>query len=188
MKKLLPILNWVGMGLAILLVAFVFVTQFQAKQKLNKELTVKKAELLEAESASRRMAELEKKSQGLRQKEIKMKRRVVVGDTQPLELIKAITGLASKTGLRKIKFELKTSSQIAVKDPSAPPAPPGSGPVPSYFQMDFDSTFPQALKFFKDLNELERIVTVEKIDISRKTDILPYQSVTLSLATYSFSE
>ena len=188
MKKLLPILIWLGIGLVLLLVVFVFVVQFQARQKLNQELTVKKTELLEAESASLKMAELEKKSQGLRQKEIKMKRRVVVGDTQPLELIKTITGLASKTGLRKIKFGLKTSSQISANDPSAPSAPPGTGPTPSYFQMNFDSTFPQVLKFIKGLNELDRIVTVEKIDISRKIDILPYQSVVLSLATYSFSQ
>ena len=149
MKKLLPILNWVGMGLAILLVVFVFVTQFQAKQKLNKELTVKKAELLEAESASRRMAELEKKSQGLRQKEIKMKRRVVVGDTQPLELIKAITGLASKTGLRKIKFELKTSSQIAVKDPPALLRPRGPGRFLLIFRWILTLHFPKRLNSLK---------------------------------------
>jgi Tfp pilus assembly protein PilO len=185
MKKLLPVLSWVGMGLAVLLMVFVFVVQLQTKQKLTKELKAKKAELREAETASRKMEELERKSQGLRQKEIKMKRRVVVGDTQPLELIKTITGLASKMGLRKIRFELKMSSQIVQ---SAPAAPPGSGPIPAYFQMNFDSTFPQALKFISGLNELERVVTVEKIDISRKTDILPYQSISLSLVTYSFSQ
>lgn len=182
MKKLLPILIWLGMGLAMLLVVFIFVVQFQAKQKLNKELKVKKAELREAEHASRRMEELEKKSQGLRQKEIKMKRRVVVGDTQPLELIRAITGLASKIGLQKIKFELKASSKISSS------VSPGSGAAPAYFQMSFESTFPQVLKFLKSLNDLERVVAVVKIDISRKADILPYQAVTLDLLTYSFSQ
>jgi hypothetical protein len=188
MKKLFPLLMGLGIGVFALLVVFVFILQLRAHQEFKKELSGKKEELKEAQTASRKMEELEKKSQELKQLESKMKKRVAVGDTQPLGLIKIITGSASKMGLRKISFELKTASASASKDNKSAPAAQGAGPVPVYFQMKFNATFPQALKFLKELNDLERIVTAEKIEISRSIDILPYQSVILDLVTYYFPE
>ncbi len=189
MKKSLDLIVWLAMGLILIGLVFVFIWQQQLNSGIRKELEAKKEELSNAQSASRKMEELEKKGQELKQKENKMKKRVAVGDIQPLELIRTITGLASKIGLRKIKFELKSSSANVSKDKKALPTPaPGAGPAPVYFQMKFNSTFPQALKLLEDLNGLERIVTVEKIEINREIGILPYQSVTLDLVTYSFPE
>ncbi len=188
MKKLLPVAIWLGMSLFAVLAIFTFVLQLQSSLGLNKELSAKKAELREAQAASRRMEDLEKKGQELKQEENKMKKQVAVGDTQPLGLIKTITGLASKTGLRKIRFELKTDSANASKDKPSLLLSAGAGPVPVYFQMKFDASFTQMLEFLKILNGLERIVTVERIEIERKTEIIPYQSVILDLITYSFAE
>jgi hypothetical protein len=188
MKKILPLLTWLGIGVGTLLVIFFFILQLQDNQKLNKELKEKKEEFSEAQNASRKMAELEKKSQELKQKEVKMKKRVTVADSQPLGLIKAIAGSAGKMGLRKVSFEMNQSSSLTSKDGKAPPVPPQSGPNPVYFKMKFDSTFNQALKFIKELGEMERIVSVDKIEINRGTDNLPYQSVTLALVTYYFPE
>jgi hypothetical protein len=188
MKKLIPVLSWLGMGLGVLLVIFFFILQLQENKKLNKEYKEKKEELGEAQKASRKMDELEKKSQELKQKEVKMKKRVAVGEVRPLGLIKDIAGSAGKMGLRKISFELRKSSVLISKDSKAPLSLPAAGPAPMYFQMKFDSTFNQALKFIQDLSEQERIVSVEKIEISRKAEILPYQSITLALVAYSFAE
>jgi hypothetical protein len=189
LKKFLPLLIWLSMGLISIMAFSVFILQLQANRKLNKELKEQQEELKGAQSASRKLEALEKKTQELKQKENKMKKLVAVGEVQPLGLIKTITGSASKMGLRKISFELKASSALASKDSKTPvPAAPAQGPAPLYFQMKFDSTFIQALKFIKELNEQERIVGVEKIEITRKTDILPYQSVTLDLVTYSYPE
>jgi hypothetical protein len=188
MKKWLPLLMWVGMGLIAFLAVFVCILQLQSQQALRKDLNSKKEELKEAQVASRKMEELEKKSQELKQKENRMKKRVVVGDIQPLGLIKTITGSANKLGLRKITFELKSSSNTASKDGKPAPVVVGAGPVPVYFQMKFNSTFSQALKFLKELNDQERIVSVEKIEIDREDKSLPYQLVTLDLVTYYFSE
>jgi Tfp pilus assembly protein PilO len=189
MKKLISVLSWAGMVLGVFLVIFLFILQLQSNQKLKKELKEKNEEFSEARNASKKMEGLEKKSQELKQKEVKMKKRVVVGDTQPLGLIKVITGSAGKMGLRKISFELKQPSALVSKDGKvSPPPPPGSGPVPVYFQMKFVSTFSQALEFIKDLSGLERIVSVDKIEISRETEALPYQSVVLDLVTYYYPE
>ena len=116
-----------------------------------------------------------------------MLKRVAVNDLQPLELIKTITGLASQTGLRKINFDLK-SGGLAGSDAKKPPVPKQFGPSAVVFQMKTEASFTQLLEFLKGLNELERIVTVEKIEISRQTEILPYQSLVMELATYSFFE
>ncbi len=188
MKKFIPLLIWLGLGLAGALAVFVFVLQLQSNQKLNEELKAKKTELAEAQSASRKMQELEKKSQELKQEERRIKRRVAVNDSQPLELIKVVTGSASKIGLRNIGFELKTASAVAPKDNSPAASSAQGDPVPVYFQMKFDSAFSQAVKFIKELNELERIISLEKVQISRKKDIIPYQAVTLDLVTYFFQE
>ena len=203
MKKLLPAALWLGMSLLALLAVFVFVLQLQSRSGLNRELNAKKEKLRDAQTDSREMENLESKSQELKQKENKMRKLVVVGDTQPLVLIKTITGSANKIGLRKISFELKAGSVNASKDenpllkagsvndskdnnPLSSSA--GSGPAPVFFQMKFDASFTQLLKFLQELNSLERIVTVEKIEIKRKTEILPSQSVVLDLITYSFTE
>jgi len=188
MKKFLPLVIWLGMSLFAFLAIFVFVLQLQSNLVLNKELNAKKEELRDAQTASRRMEDLERKGQELKQKENKMKKQVAIGDTQPLGLIKTITGLASKIGLRKIGFELKADSANAAKGKSLLSFSAGSGPAPVYFQMKFDASFTQTLEFLKALNGLERIVTVERIEIDRKTEILPYQSVILNLITYSFAE
>jgi Tfp pilus assembly protein PilO len=188
MKKWLPLLMWLGMGLVALLVVFIFISQLRSHQTLRSELGSKKEELKEAQSASKKMEALEKKSQELKLKENKIKKRVLVKDIQPLGLIKTITGLSNKEGLRKISFEMKSVSANVSKDSKAAPAAVVTGPIPVYFQMKFNSTFSQALKFLKDLNDLERIVTIEKIEIDRETSILPYQSVTLDLVTYYFAE
>jgi hypothetical protein len=187
MKKLVPLITGLGMGLLALLAVFIFILQLRSNSALNKDLSSKKAELKDIQSASRKMEDLERKSQDLKQKENRMLRRVVVGDTQPLGLIKAITGSASKMGLRKISFDLKTASSGSGKDKKAAPAA-GAGPQPVHFVMKFNATFPQALKFIKELYGLERIVSVEGIEMSRNKEILPYQSVTLNLAAYYFTE
>jgi Tfp pilus assembly protein PilO len=176
------------MSLFASLAIFVFVIQLQSRLGLNKELDTKKEELQDAQTASQRMEDLERKGQELKLKENKIKKQVAVGDTQPLGLIKTITGSASKMGLRKISFELKTDSANTSKGKLPLSSSAGSGPALLYFQMKFAASFNQILEFLKELNSLERIVTVEKIEIDRKTEILPYQSVVLDLITYSYPE
>jgi Tfp pilus assembly protein PilO len=186
MKKLLPITIWLTMCLCALLAVFAVIMQLRSSAALNKELGAKKEELHDAQIASRKMEDLEKRGQELKQKENKMIKRVALNDTQPLYLIKSITGLASKIGLRKISFELKAASAVASNDKK--PRLPPSAPVPVYFEMKFDASFAQVLKFLRELNGLERIVAVEKIEINREVNILPYQSVVLDLVTYTFTE
>jgi hypothetical protein len=186
MKKMLPIIVWLGMSILAFLSVLAFILQLRAGANLNNELAAKKEELQDAQVASRKMEELERKGQELRQKENKMLKRVAVNDTQPLELIKTITSVASKVGLHKIGFELKNESAAAPSPKKKKAA--ASAPEPVYFQMKFQASFPQTLSFLGELSGLERVVTVERIEIGRQVDILPYQAVVLDLATYSFSE
>jgi Tfp pilus assembly protein PilO len=187
MKKILPIVTWLGISLFSLLAVFAFILQLRSGADLNKELDAKKEELRDAQVASRKMEDMERKAQELKQKEKKMFKRVAINDAQPLELIKTITGLASQIGLRKLSFDLKSagSPDSNVKKPAVHNQ---SGPSPVAFQMKAEASFAQLLSFLKGLNGLERVVTVEKIEISRQTEILPYQSVVLELVAYSFFE
>ena len=187
MKKLLPVAIWLGMSLLALLAIFAVVLQLKSAASLNKELYAKKQELQDAQVASRKIEEMERKIQDLKKKEKKMFKRVAVNDAQPLELIKTITGLASQIGLRKISFDLKSVSSVG-SDVKSPPVSTQGGPSPVAFQMKAEASFAQLLGLLKGLNDLERVVTVDRIEISRQTEILPYQSVVLELVAYSFFE
>ncbi len=188
MKKMLSIVIGLGISLLVLLTIFVFVLQLKSNMVLNRELNEKKAALQDAKTASRKMDNLERKIQELRQKDNKIKRRVVVGDVRPLDLIKKIAGSASNKGLRKISFELKTGSTIVAKDKTSAVLAKWPGGDKSNFEMKFEASFRQVLEFLEELNGFERVITVERIEIIRKPEILPYQSVVLALATYSFAE
>lgn len=77
---------------------------------------------------------------------------------------------------------------------AARPAPSATGlssapqtrPKPIYLEMNFAGTYPQLLIFLEKLARLERIVSVEKINIQRDEKILFYQKISLDLVTYIF--
>lgn len=57
-----------------------------------------------------------------------------------------------------------------------------------FLELNFQGTYQQLLDFLKRLNGIERIVSVEGLNIERKKELLPYQKIQLILAAYTYSE
>jgi len=180
MKKIVEIGIWAGIAALCLLLAFVFFLTFKGNVVLKKELDQKKEELKVAQKASRKLADLEKQADELLQREKKLQRQVARQEYRPFALIRTITKTGTKTGLRAIRFEV------------LPPVPTGETAFPGVtevqFRMDCQATFPQMLTFLKEVEGLERIVAVRAVDIKRQPETIPYQSVVVTLATYTFPE
>jgi len=56
------------------------------------------------------------------------------------------------------------------------------------FQIYCKGDFFNLISFLKDILKLERITLIKSIKIKRKEEILPYQSITMDLVTYTFTD
>jgi Tfp pilus assembly protein PilO len=184
MKKtnFLPI--WAGLSITVVLVVLTFFWQFKSNKQVRKIFKEKKLELQEAQKASRRLEQMEKQSQELKLKGESLAKRIPLGEKTPLNLIKVITRLAMDIGLKNLKFDLKSASSADARTNINLPADLSA----LYFGMEAEATYPQLVDFLTGLMNLERVVTVEKVEIKRDETKYPYQVIALSLAAYSFKE
>lgn len=184
LKKTILITNWAGIIFLIILVVVVSLWQLRANLILRRNFSAQKKEVKEMQQANRRFKELKKQSDELKLKEELLDKRLPIGEKQPMGLIRKITLLAKARGLEKINFELRPQSALEEGTKSAVNLEKNL--IPLYFEIKFETTFPRLLEFLKELTNLERIITVEKLDIKREEGILPNQKITLSLVTYTF--
>lgn len=209
MKKMDLLINLAILLVLILLISL-FLWQRQINLPLREELNKKNEELKDAANASLHLEKLEKQSQNLQDKEKELYKMVPSGEKQPLDLIKTLTRIAREAGLREITFEIRDTSsksqsgsamapwKRASDDDLSDDAPAAvatavvsSGmspnePKPTYLEMNFEGTFVLLLNFLEKINNLERLVTIEEINIERSEKILPYQKISMQLIAYSF--
>jgi Tfp pilus assembly protein PilO len=179
MKKTTYLTVWACLGAMIILTAGICFWQFKANQASRALYKQKQAEYDDALAASKRLETLERQSQELKQKEIAVFRKVPVGDTTPLALIKKLTQIAGQRGLRNLSFDVPQPKDIQALAAQ-------QDPYPMAFTMKFEGTFASSMDFLKALTALERLVNIEKIEIKRDENVLPYQQVSLRLVAYSF--
>jgi len=184
LKRTVLIISWLGISFLIILVIVIFLWQFRTNSTLRRDLSAKKKAVKQVQQANRRFEELKKQSGELKQEEELLDKRLPVGEKQPMGLIRQITLLAREKGLGKINFRIKSAS--ALQEGTNPAVDSGKDLIPLYFEMSFETTFPQLLEFLKELADLERVITVEKLVIIREEGILPKQKINLSLVTYTF--
>jgi len=215
MKKTSVLISFILITVLIILIAFLF-WQYKDSFNLKRQLEEKNTELGKAQVVSRRLEELEKQNEELRQKEGILYSRVSIGEKQPFSLIRKILTIGNEIGLRQMSFDIKgpPNKALAEENMSASGAMPHrsltegegapmpgarqasqpfksqeaskAGPKALYFQMEFEGTFLQFLDFLKRLNNLERVVTIDTLEIKRSKELLPYQKVSLQLVTYTF--
>jgi Tfp pilus assembly protein PilO len=199
-----------NMSAWVLLAFCVALFLFQLKQNMNirEEFSSKNSEFKESKAASKRLEVLEKQANELKYKEDVLAKRIPLNEKHPFELMKVLIKAGGESGLREITFKMKdvSSGQDSVPGTSGtPPQPGGRFAIPQFQQnpgggkplsefdpnpMDisliFEGTFPQTVAFIKKITSMERLVTVQDIEIERKENILPYQKVSLSLKAYTF--
>ena len=191
----------IAMATPAILIISLFIWLFRANFNLRERLNQKSAELKKAGITSRNQYQSGQDSQGLEEKKETINKRVPRGEKYPLELIKTFTRIGEETGLKKMAFSIKEAKDKPLDTPTTsagyiegsrtgPAAPTRSGPsktglTPIEFEMKFEAVYPQLLSFLQKLMQVERLVTVNQIEIERKKELLPYQQITLQLTTYT---
>lgn len=182
--------------LTVILFVFFFM-QVKDNMSLRKELETKKKEFKNADNASRHLKELEKEVSDIAKKESQLYKRIPVNENEPLGLIKELISLAGGMGLKGITLALKNKDSGEGADQEGEnalgdtPATESitlvqTGAKPIYLEMVCEGSFSQFPSFLDKLTKLERIVTVDKLTIERKKELLPYQEISLELITYTF--
>ncbi|MDD2702680.1 MAG: type 4a pilus biogenesis protein PilO [Candidatus Omnitrophica bacterium] len=198
----------INMSAWVLLAFSVALFLFQLKQNMNirEEFSSKNSEFKESKAASKRLEVLERQANELKYKEDVLAKRIPLNEKHPFELMKILIKAGGESGLRAIAFKMKdvSSDKDGVSGTSGtPPQPGGRFAIPQFQQnqekpvsefdpnpmdisLTFEGTFPQTAAFIKKITSMERLVTVQGIEIERKENILPYQKVSLFLKAYTF--
>lgn len=197
--------------LVIALLGLVGICLWQATTsiELKKTLIAKKAELAKAQKISKHLKKLERQGQDLTEKEAAILKQVPLDEKYPFGLIKALTAMADALGLQKAGFRVKEESladstfgaeapETPIPDDTTDETLAGQeAQSPSYqanpqtlkplrFEMTFNSTYVSLLALLQKINTLERMVTIERITIERKKEIIPLQTIVLHLTAYTF--
>lgn len=183
MKKIFTIIKWAAISFFIALFLTTFLAQLKINTSLRRELASKKKELKEAKQASRKLEELERQSRQMEKEEEAISLNIPIFEQHPFSLIRDLTNLAAKSGTKDLLFDIKDSSSLEADQKTEI----DQSLLPHYVVMSFEATFPQLKMFMKDLRALKRIVTVEKLTITRDENKLPYQKIALELISYSFA-
>jgi Tfp pilus assembly protein PilO len=188
-------------GVLLALCVGLFLFQFKQNLDIREEFSSKNAEFKEAKAASKRLESLEKQITELKYKEDILGRRIPVNEKHPFDLMKMLIKAGGETGLRNFFFKVQDGpAQEGASGPGQPggnfggsPVQPNQGrpltefdPSPMDIFLSFEGTFPQTMAFIKKITSLERLVTVQSVEIEREDKILPYQKVSLALKAYTF--
>ena len=192
---------------ALILTVILFFWLGNENSGLNNALRMKKEELRAARAAGADLKKLEKQAEGFQEEEKRLRQKIPLNDTQPLDLVKALIRIAREAGLKEIDFNLKEKTARTDSNISGAGVP-GTGaagmltmaragkpsfeaqsdnqPRPVSLEMNCQGTFPELLLFLEKTAKLERVVIVEKVDIEREKELTPSQKISLQLITYTF--
>lgn len=206
MKKMSRAVSVYFPAAVLILTVVLFFWLWKEESGLNNVLRAKKEELMAARASSADLKKLEQRSEGFREEEKRLLRKIPLNDKQPLDLIKELIRAAGESGLKEIDFDLKeekarSGGNLSGGRPESPgmgmgtmpgaqkpssAAQPDGQPREVSLEMNCRGTFPQLLVFLKKTVELERVVTVEKADIEREKELIPSQKISLRLIAYTF--
>lgn len=216
MKKIGLVINLVVL-VVLMAAAGLLAWQLKGNGELNGRLEKKKNELSEAQSASRRLEELEKKVWELKRQEESIYKKVSLNEKQPLALVRKLINIGIEIGLKDFTFDIKEKSSAGQKEavfsgagmaghsgvlsaganPEISSQPETQNPPfnstelaiqPLNFAMEFVGNFTQLCTFLEKMSGIERIIAVDGIRINRDEQLLPYQKFSLELLTYTFPE
>lgn len=213
MKHFNLIISFIGIILITLL--SLFILEFKKNINLKEKKNQKVAILKEAKRAKEMLEKVQEEISYLGLEAAEIEKMIPEKEKQPLELIRRLTALGNKYGLKKIEFiykkrethsvsQLLEKSNLSLPEQASLPQNVSSSLEkqnfsksslpekeslflkPINFQMNFECNFFSLLSFLEKINSLERIITIKKITIRREEKTLPLQKVSLSLTVYTF--
>lgn len=182
MKKTL-LLKILAVIVPLLLLGLFFSLQFRSNGLLRKELNNRKEEFKKIKAVSNRLTKLEKQFQDIKRKEEGVNSKIPYDEKEPLGLIKEIIRLGNESGLNKASLNIidpqkNLDGQEVIE----------GGVKTVNLELTFSSGYQQLIEFLEKINNLGRLVGVEKVEISRDAKILPNQRILLRLVAYSFTK
>ncbi|OQX88294.1 MAG: hypothetical protein B6D55_00665 [Candidatus Omnitrophica bacterium 4484_70.2] len=171
--------------LFLIVFSFLFFSEYNKNLSLRRELKEKSKELKEAEEMRKKLKELEKskKEQLLRLKELE---RELPEESGEVSLMKEITSLAIHFGVRNIEF-VPLVAKDNVEGQRNLTIPFYTNNVrPHMFRINMEIEFPYLVSFLKNIMNMERVISVENIEIKREENIIPRQKVSLDIISYTF--
>jgi len=169
---------------------------------LRKELSDKKITLSEVRGAERKGKEIKKKIAENRQKEEEILKKIPKNKKSMFILMKELTAIGNSMGIKDISFvmegvgqkENKPSTRSIMRKRRNPhmfdnPEGTGSGSIiPRHFTMSFAASYMEVYVFVKKILSIERVISLESIEIERNKDYFPRQKTSLKLITYTFPD
>jgi len=171
--------------LFVIVFSFLFLGEYNRNLSLRRELKEKSKELKEAEEMRKKIEELErsKKEQLLRLKELE---RRLPERLNEVSLMREITSLAIHFGVRNIEFvPLVAKNDVESQRNLAIPFYVNNV-RPHMFRINMEIEFPYLVSFLKNMMNMERVISVESIEIKREKNIVPRQKVSLDIVSYTF--
>jgi|GEM_PF-2131522 len=188
----------------ILLVIFsigLFIYQIRITNSLKRELSGKESKLEEITTVKEVIYGIEKKLVESELKEQEMLTKIPEGKESIFDLMRELTMLGDEIGLRDINFRMEEKPEG--NDKQEGEGKPRKGfdlldkkPASSstlidkvdyhYIKMSFKCGYRELFAFIKKIINLERLVSIDVVEIKREENTVPRQSITLDLVTYTF--
>jgi len=192
------------------IIGILLIFSFRVNMILRKELKAKIEKVKKTEEAEKELAKLEKEIIALQEESLHIEKRIPQNEEVPLKLIKKLSAIGEIRGFRNLKIEYLEEKPLSAEttafsyggDTSTTNYSSGQGQTVSssgvqsntlsvkkrYIKMKFECEFPAVVSFLKEALQLERLVTIENIEMKRDPKILPRQRVIINLTAYTFSK
>lgn len=186
--KTFAIVLWI-IGLLVAVFSTLLIIEVKNNTHLRSDITDRKREIDEVE---RFKGDIERLKKEIIQQKIEgslIEKRIPQNEGKPLSLIKKLTLSGSQSGIEKLEFSYEDvqenkqeqfSSQVGFKPQSS------SNIKVLPIKMEFECEFKQLYSFLKNILQMERLVSVEGIEVRRSEDILPRQAVSIEVNAYTF--
>ena len=150
---------------------------------LRQEVAAVTKRIDDAEKARPKLAILAKDIDDLEVDLSKINLKIPDNEKVPLELIKRLTVLANKSRLKKIEFSYgDNASSGALQKTTAE----GLRVDTSIINLSCEAEYPRLMAFLKQVSEMDRILYVDEIKISRVKETNPRQRIAIKLLGYTF--
>ena len=200
MKKIFLSVRFLLLIIAVFSIGL-FVYQVRETSIIKRKLSDRKGILQEIRGAKRKSQEIRKKIAENKLREAEILKRIPKDKESIFVLMKELTTVGNSVGIRNISFvpeklpqknnqsskrDIMRRGRSVSKDSYVKAISSGLI-IPHNFQMTFAASYMELYDFIKKIISMERVVSLESIEIERNKEYFPRQKVNLKLTTYTFS-
>lgn len=178
-----------GVFIAVLVFFLLMLGQMRHTVQLQSERVEKQKVILEASTARKKLAKLEKDLNDLKTTADFVKKMVLPDDASVLGVIKEMSKIVSRYGAKNVQFSYKPKFNLPSGVPANNDLAKNYGLKKSraaFIAADFESEYTALEEFLKDIYALKTAISVERVSIARNENIIPRQKVSLVLAVYIY--